>query len=207
MIPVHFYHWHASSAWMPAVKEHFMALRDAQFYGTTYVGLVGASEDRVIARNYLMAEWPDAKVCAEADEGFEQVTLHALHSWAKGAPPETPVLYAHTKGSVNPSASSEHWRRSMTHQVVGKWGGCALALRQYDAVGCHWLEPGVDYGLAPNFKYEITTPMFGGNFWWARAGYLTKLPILANDDRYAAESWIGLNNPKVLDLSPGWPVY
>jgi hypothetical protein len=47
--------------------------------------------------------------------------------------------------------------------------------------------------------------MFGGNFWWANANYLRTLPPLRYKDRFDAETWIGLGNPLVHDLLPGWP--
>jgi hypothetical protein len=91
----------------------------------------------------------------------------------------------------------------MTQFVVKGWRKCrdALASGHYDAVGCHWL-------TADEFAHvraDTNYPMFGGNFWMATCEYIRSLPPVPNNTRHEAESWIGLNNPRVIDLFPGWP--
>jgi hypothetical protein len=51
----------------------------------------------------------------------------------------------------------------------------------------------------------VRTPLFAGNFWWARAKYLATLPEPETENRRQAEGWVGLGGPKVYDLRPGWP--
>jgi hypothetical protein len=72
-----------------------------------------------------------------------------------------------------------------------------------DAVGCHWLTAEQFPWAAQEFPEG--TPFFGGNFWMARCDYLRRLPEPSTRSRFDAERWIGLRDPKVLDLNPGWP--
>ena len=207
---VHVGHGHVSSRWEPVVEEHFRALRDAQFEGRVGVGLVGDQEKRTQAIRMLDKLWPDWWILAAADEGFEQPTIDAMHRVAKDADPATPVLYCHTKGAFQDTPFNRAWRRGMTSDLVGFWQACVMSLNQYDVIGRHWL-------THEEFPKTITNgnPMFAGNFWWARAGYLAGLPPVQGGEpgmplnRYKAEDWIGQGNPspKVLDLHPGWPDY
>ena len=82
----------------------------------------------------------------------------------------------------------------MTRHVITGWRDCLDLLGQVDAVGCHWLPP-----------QDGLWPFFGGNFWWATAAYLRQLPELDWTTRWRAEDWIGIGQPKVHDLLPGWP--
>jgi hypothetical protein len=87
--------------------------------------------------------------------------------------------------------------------VAGGWRFCLDRLAGADAVGCHWITPD-EYAAR-----QVTTPFFGGNFWWARCGYLAGLaePPSCETDRHLAEAWVGGGNPRVYDLRPGWPAY
>ena len=131
------------------------------------------------------------------------MTLSALREYAISCRAEEAVLYAHTKGAYCNSPLNEHWRRSMTRNVVGRWPRCAsLVASGYDTAGCHWLTPERHHEPP---EYPVTTPMYGGNFWWARTGYLRRLPEPGTDYRHQAEEWVGLGSPRAFDLLPGWP--
>lgn len=201
----HFYHVWAEGAWSAPVNEHVNALVAAEFSGQITVSLVGPPIDRAAARVRLtsrLAELHSSPVdWIETDTGFEQVTLSALRASIRSVPPDSPVLYAHTKGAYHQSPWSEAWRRSMTRYVVTGWRQCVQLLADgYDTVGCHWLNP----GDAPA-PYEVKSSYYGGNFWWATASYLRRLPPPSETSRYDAEAWIGLGEPRAFDLRPGWP--
>lgn len=197
----HFYHWYASGAWTAPVREHFAALSAVRFPGQVNVGLVGSPADRNVARERLVFLWPGAEICAEADTGYEEVTLSVLRSWALSAAPTSPVLYAHTKGAYNQGPLNARWREGMTSVVVGQLEACVASLAEADAVGCNWLSAETVAGYADR-------PCFGGNFWWATAGYAATLSEPTNTSRYDAEAWIGTGHPKVRVLGqPGWPTY
>jgi hypothetical protein len=203
----HFYHIYAGGAWSEPVREHADALGEAGFPGAVTVGLVGPPEDRVRAREMTSLRLAEAgvrvpDVWLEADAGYEQLTLSAVRDFAV-ANPGYVILYAHTKGARDNSEWNACWRRSMTRRVVGGWRLCAGLLADgHDTVGCHWLTPERDNDPP---DYPVTTPMYGGNFWWATASYLAKLPAPGTESRFSAEEWVGLGGPRAYDLLPGWP--
>lgn len=213
MTPLHVYHihvghGHVSSRWEPVVEEHFKRLRDSQFEGEVVVGLVGDPDKRLKAVKLISDLWPEHEAIHAADEGFEQPTIKIMHERAKHTDPAQPILYCHTKGAFQDTPFNRAWRRGMTARLVGFWPACVTALGKYDLIGSHWL-------THEEFPKTITNgnPMFAGNFWWARAGYLASLPPVEGGEpgmpynRYKAEDWVGQGNPKYLDLHPGWPDY
>lgn len=201
--PAHFYHIWADGHWKVPVHEHLRALRDARFNGSVHVGLVGSPQNQDEAQRYVTKFWsPAVDWCARAETGFEQVTLNALHAYVRRPDAARHVLYAHTKGAYEESVPRDLWRESMTRWLV-RYGGTAAVplLSGHDAVGLHWLTP-------EKFRdRNISTPFFGGNFWWAASAYLRTLPAPGTASRFDAEGWIGLGSPKVADLKPGWPDY
>lgn len=196
----HFYHVYADGDWRDPVAEHLAALKDSKFDGYFGMGVVGTAENYDEVWQELDAiRTPDRIACAPS--GWEQVTLALAAQFA--AENDGSVLYAHTKGAARKSAFQNAWRQNMTALLVSKWQDArdALATGHYDAVGCHWLTER-DF---PHVKVQTDYPMFGGNFWMATCEYIRSLPPLQTENRHQAESWIGKGEPRVLDLSPGWP--
>lgn len=198
----HFYHVWADGQWTVPVHEHLRALRDSRYAGSVHVGLVGTPGNRDDAERHIVKFWsPRIDVCASAESGYEQVTLNALHDYVHRSDAAPYVLYAHTKGAYEESVPRDMWREAMTGPLVRHWRLAMPLLETYDAVGLHWL-------TAEEFPGRgIDTPFFGGNFWWATTAYLRTLPRPGTGSRFDAEGWIGLGNPRVIDLEPGWPPY
>jgi hypothetical protein len=204
----HFYHLYCGGSWEEIACTHFAALQDSGAEWEVTAGLVGTPQAREQARAFLSG-WRPGTTFTETEDGWEHMTLRALQAWAVAADPADPVLYAHAKGTRDGSLINMAWRESMTIDVVGGWRGCVQAIRDgADAAGPHWLDP----AALPNMRFASqanggsTTPYFGGNFWWARAGYLARLPE-PGGTRWDAERWIGLGSPAVRDLRPGWPSF
>lgn len=200
--PVHFYHLHAGAThWLKPARGHFQALHDAEFWGEVHVGLVGTTEQRLTAEAWLDELWPGWIRANEAEHGYEQVTLASLHSYARSLPSNTPVLYCHTKGAWRQGENQELWRQCMQVHCVTRWRDCTGFLDEgYDTVGVHWISEEVlrKEGFSGVGKH------YGGNFWWATAGYLAGLPPVTHASRYDAEGWIGKDEPRYADLAPGW---
>lgn len=134
----------------------------------------------------------------------ELPTLFALQRWLPGHE-DWSVCYFHAKGLTHPNDPlTRRWRRCMEQTVLWNWRSCLEDLRTHDSSGAHWLT---------HEKYgQVTTPIWGGNFWWARASFLVTLPPLppnskCRQDDFLAENWIGLGprHPVVRDYSPHWP--
>lgn len=195
----HWYHVWAQGEWREPVAEHLDALAACGYDGPFHVGVVGAPERRAEALAELNAIRPPDSI-AEAETGWEQVTLHPLHEYSQTH--DGAILYAHTKGASDPSTINIAWRRSMSWHLVRNLHACKGAIEQgYDVVGCHWLTP----EEFPGHVQHAPLPCLGGNFWLASCEYLKRLAPCAVSCRHDAEGWIGTGDPNVLDLFPGWP--
>jgi len=188
----HFYHLFldGDARWQDIANEYAEVLQASGFPVVPVVGLIGADRDE--ARQWVAGRgWT---LGAEADAGYEQVTLIALQRALAGMADDTAVLYTHGKGAWRNMPLEDQWRRSMLWHLVFGWQDCVKLLDAHEVVGCHWRRG--DH--------------FAGNFWWARAGFLRGLPVLApavaESERYAAELWLGEGHPsRVANLVEGFP--
>jgi hypothetical protein len=197
-----YHHVYAVGDWRRILREHVAELRSSGLFDggdVLHVGLVGPKAARQAVRNWSRGRvYMD--VFAEADRGWEQVTLGQLHADAVNDCWDA-ALYLHTKGITTPGdLFAEQWRRSMLRGTVTWWRHCVQALQDgADAVGCHWLEPG-------KHPWPVDVPYFGGNFWWASREFLARCDPPSGTSRHEAEVWLGRNSPgQVVDLAPGWP--
>lgn len=200
---IHFYHLWLGGAWKPIAAEHFAFLRDHGFSGSVQVGLVGSPEARLEAEAWLDRQW-NYGIAISADEGFEEITLNALHRFAQTVPADTPILYAHNKGAFHAVPEQRWWRQAMMEHLVGDIGRRLPELEDHDVSCWHWLPVGI---VSPN-GVVFQNAMAGGNFWWARAGYIRQLPPLPQLDestRIEAEIWLEKRSPKVAAKSNDWP--
>jgi hypothetical protein len=188
----HFYHVYADGQWEIPAVQHFEAMEDSGLMGeldAIYLGVVGSLENRLkVAR-----ELPGV-VVAEAQEGWEQVTLEKLHEFCQDD--DGAVFYAHTKGAWSREPLAHAWRVSMTHDTVTRWRECVYALQKVQTAGPFWLR-------SSDFYHTEHESFFAGNFWWARSDYVAGLPKLKNDHRFQAEGWVGLNRPSVRIMREG----
>jgi len=192
----HFYHVYADGNWEDIAQDHVRNLEYSGLLGELddmFLGIVGSKANRDAVRREL-----PGVVVAEADEGWEQLTLQALHDYAQEN--QAKVFYAHTKGAWSSDPIAEPWRVSMTHDTVTRWQECASMLNLVEAVGPFWIE-----SLMP--EHRDHEHFFGGNFWWARSTYLAKLEPVKTEHRYQAEGWIGLGTPSIFNMRPGNPTW
>lgn len=224
-----FYHVWAAGQWQAPFGEFLSAAADAGLPGRLHVGIIGTPAERGMVTEWLRAHHPglDWVVAAEADSGFEEVTLMAVGAYA--AVNDGAVLYMHDKGSYTPGGFEVQWRRRVTDHLVTRWRECVARLGSADAVGCHWLSPAQLWPRPWPLRGRmvgVTHPHFSGNFWWADCRYLRRLPpwpftvphydgccypgsvpkaVGESTGRWLAELWIGLGDPLVADVHPGMP--
>jgi hypothetical protein len=175
----HFYHVYAGGKWREPVEEHIHALYQsgiAKHLDAMYVGYVGSKEQIEEAEEFINKRYTTVTI-ARSEYGWEQETMKHIQRIANTGT----VLYAHTKGSSDPSPINVAWRRSMTKDCVLDWRKCLIHLFDYDTVGSHWLQS------------EDGKCFYGGTFWWANVNYLQTLPPVMFENRFCAENWIGLN--------------
>ena len=190
----HFYHVYADGDWQSPVTEHLHALTVSgllERLNDFFVGIVGTPENRQLVREAL-----PAVVIAEADEGWEQVTLQELHNYSHKQ--KAQVLYAHTKGAYQVDELRRLWRVAMTHDTVTRWRECVEELEKVQVAGPFWMKSSTS-------EHSEHAHFFGGNFWWAQSDYLRTLEPVRTEHRYQAEGWVGLGKPSVKNLREGLP--
>jgi hypothetical protein len=199
----HFYHLCTDRAWEDVAAEHCAALAAAGWPYPVTVGLIGDSETRAEARGWWRG-WCRGQVTVteflQANRGYEEQTLWHLREWAREQDGPAAVLYMHAKGTYNRIPLNHRWRRQMTEALLSDWPRCLdeLTAGDYDVIGPYWVTPGQYPG--------VPAPHFSGNFWVASAAYLADLPEpLWKGSRFDAEIWIGLGQPRIRNLLPGWP--
>lgn len=183
---------------MHALKASGLAVQAQEIH----LGINGTDGDALLAGCFS----PPRSVLHVHGSGArtEIPTLNLLREWLPSHP-DWHALYHHAKGVTHPRDEFyARWRQRMENACVWNWQRCVTDLEKgYEAVGCHWLTP-------QQFPGTVTSPFFGGTFWWARSEYLAQLPPLPEPtwaNRYEAESWIGRRRPypRVMDYYPGWP--
>jgi hypothetical protein len=192
----HFYHVYADADWQTPASEHMLQLSLSGLIDELddlFLGIVGSKDNRARVKREL----PGVPV-VESDMGWEQVTLEALHEYAKTN--QAKIFYAHTKGAWSRSELACRWRKSMTHDTVTRWRECVQALDLVQTVGPHYM-------TSKEEPHKDHKHFFGGNFWWARSEYVAKLPPLKKEHRFQAEGWIGLGPPSVTILRKGEPTW
>lgn len=189
----------SAGEWREPAAEHWAALEAAGWEPPVLVGLIGDEQQREGAASWLSAQPLRSEVVAWADEGYEHVTIDALHRYAKLS--EGAIMYAHTKGAYNTAPIEHAWRQYMTEHLVGEWVTCRTALEQgYDVAGPCYLAGAEAAG------HGFLRPIFGGNFWMATCEHLRSLPPLVAEERHEAEIWVCQNQARAFSTAPfaGW---
>ena len=222
------YHAWADGQWVLPLSEHIDWMSKSDFRVPLRMGVIGKPQHRDGLYRWLDKKIPGQwELAAEADEGFEEVTLMAVRDWALHN--DGNALYMHDKGALNANSFEAQWRNRVTGELVGRWQHCQELLTRADAVGCHWLHPDQDWPRAwplDGNVIRVSHQHFSGNFFWATAGYLRELPEWPYEiphypgcctpdsvpqtrgettGRWLGELWIGLGNPRICDLYPGLP--
>lgn len=148
-----------------------------------HVGVVGEASSAELDK---VLEHPKVRLTQRQSHGKEEVTTQALWSFAATCEDDTRLAYIHARGMTrNPRASqadscAEDWTRMMEFFVIERWAVASSALNDHEAAGCEmWSYRG--------------TYHYSGNFWWARAGYIKRLPPpeqFVPDRRRVGEFWV-----------------
>lgn len=183
----HFYHIYADGQCETPIREHIKALKDYGLYEalTTFqIGIVGQPYKRQEVINCLNTLEIKYTICAEADTGWEQVTM--IPMWEFSKVNEGLILYSHSKGASDQSEVNTRWRRSMIYWNVIQWKYAITHLIDHDAYGCHWIQPMISMP-----EHTPGNFMFAGTFFWLRAEVMARFPRPALTHRHEAEGFVG----------------
>jgi len=166
--------------WSPADTDLWKIMVDEQIKrlyrsGLTEVATVkcainGPQASR-IKQFVSLYDWIDIVDCRDSDEEYEGFTLKHLYEDCVNERAHK-VMYFHTKGISHMCGVRDHysdrkvrainsWRHLMEWGCIDKWKENLDRLDTYQVTG-------VNYCLDP-------WPHMSGNFWWARADYISTL--------------------------------
>lgn len=175
------------------LEELLTSVRDsglARAASQVQLAVLGDASARRRVRG-LVERFPPAQVVHESEDlgEYEYPALQLLQRHCAAA--EGAVLYFHAKGVSHGPANqyAKHWRRLMVHHVIDRHAECLAALRDHDCCGTNWRDT-----------------HYSGNFWWANARYVRRLPSIEGlrrkplplspdqqwNERLQCEFWIGL---------------
>lgn len=200
----HYYHIYADGDyWREAVLEHLESLKSIDVPYRLVIGIVGSETSRSRVRSVFASNSTPAPEIHQFDTGWEQQTLQVLQDEATRGVIDGPVLYAHTKGAANKSIVSDVWRSCMEDNTVRSWKQALSLLEnnEADTVGAHWLDE-------TRWEGEVSTPFYGGNYWWSSINHIRSLPPIKYGNRWDAECWLGTVKPdRPFDTLPShiWP--
>lgn len=183
--PTAFYHVAAMNNWKEVVTEQCEVFREAGLVPKAF--LLGSKADE----EWLRAMPVELIGRSQGLKQYETPTLEALWDWCTDRP-DTAVIYCHTKGVSRPeNPNVAPWRELMMRHVVERWRENLVKLAVADIAGVGW-------------QGSRKRPHFSGNFWMARADWISHLPnpwdhrsaggpTLQGQpwDRMHAEMWLG----------------
>lgn len=115
---------------------------------------------------------------------YERPTLLNMRARAGVDPADTFYFYLHTKGIKHFGNPGEinviGWINLMLFWNIFRWQYATTVLNTYSVYGC-----------------EYTSDHFSGNFWWATAKHIQRLPRKIESHYIAPEQWVTLIKDKV----------
>jgi hypothetical protein len=189
-----FIHLYQKNHWAQIFEDQIIKLQQSGVYDTADYIHIGVNGDLALPFHLVKVNVykRNENIDLEAD------TLVDLHTFCKSNP-DYKVLYIHSKGCSHGTNSPYYnninsWRTYLEHFVIDNWKRCVDLLDSYDTVGTEWEELA---WIAGDF---IHLPHYAGNFWWARADYISKLDpeyIFTRNEwtRWKGEFWIGTKSP------------
>jgi len=185
-----FYHICTINNWKEIVQEQLCKIVKSGLYDETekiFVSIIGnecnwiPSLDGNILNKCVIIYTSQDTSC------YERKILEYMREFSYQCEENDKYYYLHSKGikwydNIYVYINVQDWRRYMEYFIIEKYKSCVQDLAEYDVCGVNFSE---------NPKRH-----FSGNFWWARSGYIKKLPTKINDDYLDPEMWLCSSNPK-----------
>lgn len=125
----------------------------------------------------------------------EDITLKHVYDYCETVSDDQNILYFHSKGTtsffnnlrlgnIRKHKEYHYWRSFMNWGVLEKWRECIESLNTHDTAGANYL--------------SSPSPHYCGNFWWAKASHIKKLPNPSN------KTWweeMKKNNPELQTMA------
>ena len=143
----------------------------------------------------IQSRYPPAKIIhySKYTQEFENITIKMLYTFCQYHP-DYKVLYMHTKVVSYPRdhvflPGIHSWNQFMMYSLITNYQKCLRLMHIYDTVGC-------------NFRpfEDGNNQHYSGNFWWARANYVNKVPIDYMKNKYDPEFWLLQSKPMYFNI-------
>jgi predicted O-methyltransferase YrrM len=199
-----FVHNYLANNWQYVVRDQLDGLVASGLYKRAdkiHYGVYGESTADLDAFRRIVSSFDeDSKisVCEYTDNEFEYTTLEHLQAYCC-ANRSAKVLYYHTKGTSREfDYKIDSWRKCMEYFNIEKWNDSLEMLEDSEVCGALYEE---EYRIFFGDSREdlVLKNYFSGNFWWARADYVSGLPNITRiksegGDRTACELWLGMGS-------------
>jgi len=189
-----FYHLYQTGDWKNIFEQQIFKTQQSWLFDSADYIHIGVNGSEPLPFTFDKVN----RVQYNKNTELEADTIKALYDFCL-ANPDYKVMYIHSKGVTWNDADETKsnivaWRNYMEHFTVNNWRKCCALLDSHDCVGTEWEEE------AHIGDTKEVLPHYAGNFWWANASYIKKLPIddlfIKNEwTRWKAEFWIGSANP------------
>jgi len=202
-----FYHIYQKNHWAKLFEQQIVALQKSGLYDAADYIHFGINGDEPLPYDLVKVNSVKRNIRTE----LEADTLLDLFRFAVKNP-NYKILYIHTKGTTWNEDKIQNdklystikdtlpinvnlWISYMEYFNIQRWKDCIELLNLYDCVGTEWLK---EANIGTNQK--VHTSYYAGNFWWAKAEYISKLdPNFLYENvqwkRHQAEFWIGTAYP------------
>lgn len=170
-----FWHICCINNWQDVVEEQWNLFREMGL--RPIAGVLGSDEQLA----WVCDLGVDVGYHSEDIGEYETPTLQMLYEWCHRHPCGS-VMYVHTKGVSAPhDANKTAWRKVMEHYIVRQWRENLFHLATADMVGVNWIH-------SPDY------PHYSGNFWMARADWITHLAspeehLAAGGPSFSGQPW------------------
>lgn len=116
-------------------------------------------------------------------------TMNEVRGWSSEHPGWA-LCFFHIKGVTHPQDGFYcAWRKCMERWVLLNWRQCVADINSgYETVGAHWL-------TREKYGNCVTFPFWGGQFFWAKADFLSKLPELPMEPKCRQDWFLSENCP------------
>jgi len=171
--------------WRRSFRMLINAVKQSQLYDNVNVIRIGVVNNAgKLINDPLLQDTKFELMYLGSAAQYERPTLLHMRARADVDPADTFYFYLHTKGIKHFGNPGEiniiGWINLMLFWNVFRWQYATAVLNTYNVYGC-----------------EYTSDHFSGNFWWATAKHIQRLPRKIESHYIAPEQWVTLIKDKV----------
>ena len=171
--------------WRRSFRMLINAVKQSQLYDNVNVIRIGVVNNAgKLINDPLLQDAKFEVMYLGSAAQYERPTLLHMRARAGVDPADTFYFYLHTKGIKHFGNPGEinviGWINLMLFWNIFRWQYATAVLNTYSVYGC-----------------EYTSDHFSGNFWWATAKHIQRLPRKIESHYIAPEQWVTLVKDKV----------